>query len=92
MDFNAKKEELLERHGGPISNKDVLSSALYPKVFDDYRDFRDKFGPVDKIDTPNFLVGPDIADEITVSSSHAIYILGAVIIWQSFNDTNLNFI
>lgn len=66
FDFAAKKEELKERHGNFISDKDVLSSALYPKVFDDYRDVRDKFGPVDKIDTPNFLVGPDIADEITV--------------------------
>jgi pyruvate carboxylase len=66
LDFTAKKEELIERHGPYINDKDVLSAALYPKVFDDYRDFRDKYGPVDKIDTPNFLVGPDIADEITV--------------------------
>lgn len=69
LDFEAKKEELKERHPDHrITDKDVLSSALYPKVFDDFRDFRSKYGPVDTIDTPNFLVGPDIADEITVSN------------------------
>ena len=35
--------------------KDAISHALYPKVTDEYLQFRKEFGPVDKIDTLHFL-------------------------------------
>lgn len=66
VDFVKLKQELVERHGEPISDADLLSSALYPKVFDDYQDFRKVYGPVDKLGTRTFFMGPDIAQEINV--------------------------
>ena len=44
-----------------------MSAALYPKVFDEYAQFVAKYGPVDKLDTRTFLVGPDVEEEISVS-------------------------
>ncbi len=68
FDFDAHKAELTEKHNeSVIEDKHVLSSALYPKVFDDYMTFKGEYGPVDKLDTKTFLVGPDIAEEISVS-------------------------
>ena len=67
LDFTALRNSLIEKHGEPISEKDVMSAALYPKVFDEFVEFRTKFGPVDKLDTHTFLVGPEIAEEIPVS-------------------------
>jgi len=42
----------------------VLSSALYPKVAEDFFKFREIYGPVDKLSTRHFLVGPKIAEEV----------------------------
>ncbi len=68
LDFSKLKEELIMKHSeSEISDKDVISAALYPKVFDDFKEFRAKYGPVDKLDTRTFFVGPDIAENITVS-------------------------
>jgi pyruvate carboxylase len=66
LDFKKLKTDLQERHGVEISDKDTVSAALYPKVFDDFKDFEQQYGPVDKLDTRTFLVGPDIAVPIDV--------------------------
>ena len=73
MDLVALKEDLIQKHEY-ITDKDVLSAALYPKVFDDYREFRKVYGPVDKLDTRVFLHGPDIAEEINVRDLRLIYL------------------
>ncbi|ELU17762.1 hypothetical protein CAPTEDRAFT_220007 [Capitella teleta] len=66
LDFAKLKEELTTQWGDIITDQDTLSAALYPDVFRDYKEFRREFGPVDKLDTRTFLVGPDIADEIEI--------------------------
>ena len=73
MDLVALKEDLIQKHEY-ITDKDVLSAALYPKVFDDYREFRKVYGPVDKLDTRVFLHGPDIAEEIKVRDLRLVYL------------------
>lgn len=65
LDFNKIKNELKERHPH-ISDRDVMSAALYPTVTEDYLNFRELYGPVDKIDTRIFLVGPKIGEEFEV--------------------------
>jgi len=66
LDLVAYKAELKEMYGDHISDKDVISSALYPKVFADFEERRQLFGPVDKLDTKTFLIGPEIAQELSV--------------------------
>ena len=67
LDFDALQAELEEKHGTHIRDVDVVSAALYPKVFDDFMAFTKEFGPVDTIDTRLFLVGPKVAEEFDVS-------------------------
>ena len=50
-----------------MSDEYVMSAALYPKVFDDFISFRQTYGPVEKLDTRLFLVGPNIAEETEVN-------------------------
>ena len=66
FDFDALEKELTDKYGKHIRDVDVMSSALYPKVFDEYQTFRQEFGPVDCMDTRLFLVGPNIAEEFDV--------------------------
>lgn len=43
-----------------------MSAALYPTVFDDFKTFRETYGPVEKLNTRLYLVGPSIAEETEV--------------------------
>lgn len=49
-----------------IRECDVLSSALYPKVFRDYMRFKDEFGPMEPLPTRLYLTGPEIGEQFQV--------------------------
>jgi len=67
VDFTQLKKDLTESLGASVlTDKDVISAAMYPKEFSDFYRFRQEYGPVDKLDTRTFFVGPDIAREIQV--------------------------
>ena len=60
-DFEAVQKELTAEFGGEVTEENVITYALYPHVYRDFRTFRDQYGPLDKLDTKTFLIGPDIA-------------------------------
>lgn len=66
LDFDALKSNLQESHPH-VTKKDVMSAALYPEVTNDYLNFRDKYGPVDKLETRMFLTGPKVGEEFDVT-------------------------
>ncbi|XP_077260718.1 pyruvate carboxylase isoform X2 [Temnothorax americanus] len=66
LDFDGLKKELKESHPH-VTEKDVMSAALYPKVTNDYLNFREQFGPVDKFETRIFLTGPKVGEEFDVT-------------------------
>lgn len=63
FDFEAATVDLKEKFGGRIREEDVMSYALYPNVATEFFEFRDVYGPVDKLDTRIFLVGPKVGEE-----------------------------
>uniref|UniRef100_A0ACB8G8I9 Uncharacterized protein n=1 Tax=Sphaerodactylus townsendi TaxID=933632 RepID=A0ACB8G8I9_9SAUR len=66
MDFQKLEKELREKHGEEITTEDILSAAMYPKVFDEFQEFAANFGPVECLNTRLFLEGPKIAEEFEV--------------------------
>lgn len=66
MDFQKLEQELCEKHEEEITMEDVLSAAMYPKVFDEFKEFTANFGPVECLNTRLFLEGPKIAEEFEV--------------------------
>ncbi|XP_070848873.1 pyruvate carboxylase, mitochondrial-like [Chaetodon trifascialis] len=66
MDFKALEEGLQAAHGEDITPEDVMSAAMYPKVFQEFKEFTANFGPVDCLSTRLFLDGPKIAEEFEV--------------------------
>uniref|UniRef100_A0A674AUI5 Pyruvate carboxylase n=1 Tax=Salmo trutta TaxID=8032 RepID=A0A674AUI5_SALTR len=66
MDFQALEKQLRETHGDDITPEDVMSAAMYPKVFQEFKEFTNQFGPVDCLNTRLFLDGPKIAEEFEV--------------------------
>lgn len=66
LDFNKVKADLQEKYHN-VSDYDVMSSALYPTVTNEYLTFKDEYGPVDKLDTRIFLTGPKVGENFEVS-------------------------
>ncbi|XP_064881295.1 pyruvate carboxylase, mitochondrial-like [Oncorhynchus nerka] len=66
LDFDALEAGLRLLHGDDITQEDVMSAAMYPKVFQEYKEFTGSFGPIDCLSTQLFLDGPKIAEEFQV--------------------------
>lgn len=69
LNLQELEKDLIERHGEEVTPEDVLSAAMYPDVFAQFKDFTATFGPLDSLNTRLFLQGPKIAEEFEVSGS-----------------------
>src|SRR5690606_33004676 len=58
-DFEALARELAAQLGDGLREVDVMSAALYPKVFAEYRAFRDQYSDVSVVPTRYFLAAPE---------------------------------
>lgn len=57
VDFDALKAELQEKQQREVTEQDVISYALYPKVYEQYMQTFESFGDVSLLDTPTFFFG-----------------------------------
>ncbi|KAL8695496.1 MAG: hypothetical protein Q9218_000074 [Villophora microphyllina] len=65
MDLAKIKKDINEKYGS-ASECDVASYAMYPKVFEDYRKFVQKYGDLSVLPTRYFLARPEIGEEFNV--------------------------
>ena len=66
VDFKKLGELLSKEIGRPVTSFDKLAYALYPKVFLDYIRTVEQFGDVSVLDTPTFLYGMRLGEEIEI--------------------------
>ncbi len=66
VNFEELEKALSEKNGRPVSKQDVLAYALYPKVFEEYVTAQELFGDISVLDTPTFLYGLKLGEEIEV--------------------------
>ncbi|CAK5273924.1 unnamed protein product [Mycena citricolor] len=67
LDFKKIKADLRSQFGKHITDADVISSVMYPKVFEEYQGFIEKYGDLSVIPTRYFLGRPDIGEEMHIS-------------------------
>ena len=67
LDFEQIKKDLIAKYGSIVEDCDIMSYVMFPKVLEEYLEFKLKFGPVDTLDTRIFFVGPKIAESIDVT-------------------------
>ncbi|EON64990.1 pyruvate carboxylase [Coniosporium apollinis CBS 100218] len=65
MDLQKIKTELKEKFGS-ATECDVASYAMYPKVFEDYKKWTQKYGDLSVLPTRYFLARPEIGEEFHV--------------------------
>ncbi|KKY34041.1 putative pyruvate carboxylase [Diaporthe ampelina] len=66
VDFAKVRRDLAKKYGAGITECDVASYVMYPKVFEDYKDFTLKFGDLSVLPTKYFLTKPEIGEEFHV--------------------------
>ncbi|MEM7396751.1 MAG: pyruvate carboxylase, partial [Verrucomicrobiota bacterium] len=66
VDFKAAREEVAKLVPGEPTERQVLSSLLYPKVFPDFIKHRTDYGDTSVLPTPVFLHGLQQGEEIAV--------------------------
>ncbi|NRD78741.1 pyruvate carboxylase [Bacillus sp. BRMEA1] len=66
VDFDRLKEGLYKELGRQVTEFEVISYALYPKVFLDYMKTVEQFGNISVLDTPTFHYGMRLGEEIEV--------------------------
>ncbi|SDG93604.1 pyruvate carboxylase [Alteribacillus persepolensis] len=66
VNFQEIKEDLYHKLDRQVTSHDMISYALYPKVFMDFERFRQQFGDVSVLDTPTFFYGLRLGEEIEV--------------------------
>ncbi len=66
IDFKDVEEYLFRTLKRQVTNFDILSYCLYPKVFMDYQNNFDSYGDLSVLDTPSFFYGMKLDEEIKV--------------------------
>lgn len=66
VDFRKLREELYHSLDREVTDFDVIAYALYPKVFLEYAETVKKYGDISVLDTPTFLYGMRLGEEIEV--------------------------
>ncbi|MFG6115691.1 pyruvate carboxylase [Halobacillus sp. MO56] len=64
VDFHNLKETLFHSLDRQVTSFDMISYALYPKVFMDHQKFIEQYGDVSVLDTPTFFYGMRLGEEI----------------------------
>ncbi|KAM3480476.1 hypothetical protein MY8738_004936 [Beauveria namnaoensis] len=66
VDFAQVKKDLGKKYGAPVTDCDIASHVMYPKVFEDYRKFVAEYGDLSVLPTRFFLSKPEIGEEFNV--------------------------
>ncbi|WKY10140.1 hypothetical protein Q1695_002468 [Nippostrongylus brasiliensis] len=66
IDFDYEKRKLEEKHHQLFSDKDTMSSVMFPKEFECMRKYRTEFGPVEYLPTDVFFAGPEHHHELEI--------------------------
>ena len=65
-DFDATAKALAEKLGRDPNMQETVTSALYPKVFDEFIAHGKEYGDVSLLPTPIFFFGPTLGEEFSV--------------------------
>ncbi|GAB0136239.1 hypothetical protein EsDP_00004550 [Epichloe bromicola] len=66
VDFAKVKKELGKKYGAGVTECDIASYVMYPKVFEDYKKFVQQYGDLSVLPTRFFLSRPEIGEEFNV--------------------------
>ncbi|WFD33379.1 pyruvate carboxylase [Malassezia cuniculi] len=70
LDFEEIRHELTQRFEVKMSETDAVSYAMYPKVFEEFQEFRSKYGDLINLPTRHLLGRPRVGEDIVMPLEH----------------------
>ncbi|KAK2465629.1 hypothetical protein APHAL10511_002173 [Amanita phalloides] len=67
LDLKKIKADLRSKFGKHITDSDVMSYVMYPKVFEEYQSFIERYGDLSVLPTRYFLGRPETGEEMQIS-------------------------
>ncbi len=65
-DIEGTRMALANITGSEVTDRQVVTHILYPKVYEEFLAHHKMYGDVSALPTPCFLYGPDVADEVAI--------------------------
>ncbi|HEY4147470.1 MAG TPA: biotin/lipoyl-containing protein, partial [Chitinophagaceae bacterium] len=90
IDFTVAIENFRAKYGREYTFNDLLSSLFYPKVFDEYHQFRSQFSEVSYIPSPVFFFGLKSNEEVLVELAPGKSILVKFIYMSKTDENGIN--
>ncbi|RYY40848.1 MAG: pyruvate carboxylase [Chitinophagaceae bacterium] len=81
IDFDAELEAFRTKFGADVTDTDLLSYLLYPKVFEAYWEQRSNFGELWLVPTLNFFYGLRTDEEVLITIDKGKSILVRLLTW-----------
>ena len=66
IDLAKESVKIKKKYGNKTTDDDLFSFLMYPKVYDDFRDFRNKYGDVSVLPTTAYFHGLKPGEEISI--------------------------
>ncbi|MDZ4852241.1 MAG: pyruvate carboxylase [Pirellulaceae bacterium] len=66
IDLAKVGEKLQTKIGRPANDQEIITSVLYPKVYDEYLTHRIECGDISMVPTPDFFYGPVLGEETSI--------------------------
>ncbi|SHM94527.1 pyruvate carboxylase [Roseibium suaedae] len=86
-DLEARRKEAAEKAGYEISDADLASYLMYPKVYTDFAKAQSQYGPTSVLPTPVYFYGLEAGDELMVDLEPGKTL---VVRCQAFGETDEN--
>lgn len=67
VDLGAERERAQKLVGRALSDQELASFLMYPKVFQEFSKHLSQYGSVSSIPTPTFLYGPQLDEEVAIT-------------------------
>ena len=66
IDLSKEAAKVKKKYGSKSTDDDLFSSLMYPKVFEEFKDFRKKYGDVSVLPTTAYFHGLNPGEEISI--------------------------
>lgn len=89
IDYKKTRTELAETLGREVSECDVASYLMYPKVFTEFQAAQQEFGPTSVLPTPVYFYGLKVGDEIFIDIEQGKTLVVRCVALGDINDKGL---
>ncbi|KAI0981612.1 hypothetical protein GJ496_010381 [Pomphorhynchus laevis] len=88
INFKEEMSKLKNKFGSSITEEDLMSSIMFPAVTDEFLTFRQRYGPVDKLETRTFFIGPDMESTVVAELREGKKLIIKPVAIGKLSDTN----